>query len=49
MKLGIAIVGAILLTACAGASAQVKKSCYTVEPFQKEVGYCQAVKAGNTL
>lgn len=39
----------MLLAACAGASAQDQKTCYHAAPHEKEVGYCAAVRVGNTL
>jgi len=49
MKLRFAIVAALLLASSALASAQDKKSCYSTNAFEKEVGYCAAVRIGNTL
>lgn len=49
MKLRFAIAAALLLAASAFASAQDKKTCYSTTPFEKEVGYCAAVRIGNTL
>lgn len=43
------LLAAALLTLSVGASAQERK-CYTLDPaFEKEMGYCQAVRVGNTL
>jgi 2-iminobutanoate/2-iminopropanoate deaminase len=41
----------LLLALCASlAVAQEKKTCYQMDPqFEKEYGYCQAVRSGNTL
>jgi 2-iminobutanoate/2-iminopropanoate deaminase len=45
-QIGLAM--ALATLACT-ASADDKKSCYQVSPFEKEVGYCSAVRSGNTL
>lgn len=49
MKIRFSIAAALLLAVSALASAQDKKTCHTVDPFEKEVGYCAAVRIGNTL
>lgn len=49
MKTQSVIAVALLLAACSGVSAQDKKTCYSTTPFEKEVGYCAAVRIGNTL
>jgi 2-iminobutanoate/2-iminopropanoate deaminase len=49
MKLRFAIAAALLLAVSALASAQDKKTCHTASPFEKDVGYCGAVRVGNTL
>jgi 2-iminobutanoate/2-iminopropanoate deaminase len=43
------LLGAVLLAISLGVSAQERK-CYNLDPaFEKEMGYCQAVRVGNTL
>lgn len=43
------VIVALMLVASPGASAQEKKICFQVSEFEKEVGYCRAVRIGNTL
>ena len=43
------LLAAALLTLSLGVGAQERR-CYNLDPaFEKEMGYCQAVRAGNTL
>lgn len=42
-------VGLMLAAAACAASAGDKKSCYQLSAFEKDVGYCSAVRSGNTL
>jgi len=43
------LLGALLLALSLDASAQERK-CFNLDPaFEKEMGYCQAVRVGNTL
>jgi 2-iminobutanoate/2-iminopropanoate deaminase len=44
------LLAALLVAASAGAFAQEKKTCYNMDvAFENQMGYCQAVRAGNTL
>jgi 2-iminobutanoate/2-iminopropanoate deaminase len=44
------LLGALLLAASFGANAQDKKTCYNMDAaFENQMGYCQAVRVGNTL
>jgi 2-iminobutanoate/2-iminopropanoate deaminase len=44
------LLGALLLAASAGVFAQEKKTCFNMDAaFENQIGYCQAVRAGNTL
>ena len=44
------LLGALLLATSFGASAQDKKTCYNMDAaFENQMGYCQAVRVGNTL
>ena len=44
------LLGALLLAASAGVFAQEKKTCYNMDAaFENQMGYCQAVRTGNTL
>lgn len=43
------VLGAVLLALSLGASAKERK-CYNLDPaFENEMGYCQAVRVGDTL
>ncbi len=42
--------GVLLIAASSGAFAQEKKTCFNMDAaFENQMGYCQAVRAGNTL
>ncbi|MEJ7805946.1 MAG: Rid family hydrolase [Telluria sp.] len=44
------LLGVLLVAASATVFAQEKKSCYNADAaFENQIGYCQAVRAGNTL
>lgn len=44
------LLGILLAVAACGASAQDKKTCYNLDAaFENQMGYCQAVRVGNTL
>ncbi len=46
----LALCLAISLAGCAAPGAKVAKSCYhRNEPVETDIGYCQAVRSGNTL
>ncbi len=51
MKISIlgAVLAALMLVASSGVTAQEKKTCIQIGDFEKEVGYCRAVRIGNTL
>ncbi len=38
-----------LLTGCASGNAVGNKSCWHLNPVEADIGYCQAVRAGNLL
>jgi 2-iminobutanoate/2-iminopropanoate deaminase len=44
------LVAVALMVAAFGAQAQDKKTCYNMDAaFENQMGYCQAVRVGNTL
>jgi 2-iminobutanoate/2-iminopropanoate deaminase len=44
------LLAVLLMIASVGASAQDKKTCFNMDAaFENQMGYCQAVRVGNTL